>query len=74
VPVPRVISWSSDNSNAVGAEYIIIEKATGIPLFQEWGSMTDFEKQQLIKNLTRLEPQFAKIKFSAYGGLYTKKT
>ncbi|KAJ5883527.1 uncharacterized protein N7473_010413 [Penicillium subrubescens] len=56
VPVPRVISWSSDNSNAVGAEYIIIEKATGIPLFQEWGSMTNFEKQQLIKNLTRLEP------------------
>jgi hypothetical protein len=46
VPVPRVISWSSDNSTAVGAEYIIMEKANGVPLFQEWGSMTEFERLQ----------------------------
>lgn len=71
--MPRVISWSSDSSNAVGAEYIIMEKAAGVPLFQEWGFMTEFEKLQLIKNLTRLEAQLATIKFPAYGGLYTRK-
>lgn len=50
-----------------------MEKAAGVPLFQEWGSMTEFEKLQLIKNLTRLEAQLATIKFPAYGGLYTRK-
>lgn len=34
IPVPRVLSWSSDSSNAVDAEYIIMEKAAGVPLFQ----------------------------------------
>lgn len=70
--MPRVLSWSSDSSNAVGAEYIIMEKAAGVPLFQLWGTMTEFEKLQLIKNLTKLEAQLAAIKFPAYGGLYLR--
>lgn len=70
--MPRVLSWSSDRSNAVGAEYIVMEKAPGIPLFQVWGTMTEFEKLQLIKNLTKLEAQLATIKFPLYGGLYLR--
>ncbi|CEJ62630.1 hypothetical protein PMG11_11125 [Penicillium brasilianum] len=72
IPVPRVLSWSSDRSNPVGAEYIVMEKAPGIPLFQVWGTMTEFEKLQLIKNLTKLEAQLATIKFPFYGGLYLR--
>ncbi|KAJ5368331.1 uncharacterized protein N7496_008091 [Penicillium cataractarum] len=63
IPVPRVLSWSSDGSNNVGAEYIIMDKAPGVPLFQVWGTMTEFERLQLIKNLTKLEAQLATIKF-----------
>lgn len=72
IPVPRVLSWSSDGSNTVGAEYIIMEKAAGVPLFQRWGSMTEFDKLQLIKNLTKLEAQLSAIQFPAYGGLYLR--
>lgn len=72
IPVPRVLSWSSNSSNAVGVEYIIMEKAAGIPLFQVWGTMTEFDKLQLIKNLTKFESQLADIKFPAYGGLYLR--
>ena len=56
----------------MGAEYIIMEKATGVPLFQSWGTMTEFEKLQLIKNLTKIEAQLAAVKFPAYGGLYLR--
>lgn len=35
--------------------------------------MTEFEKSQLIKNLTKLEAQLAAIKFPAYGGLYLRR-
>ncbi|OJD28391.1 hypothetical protein ACJ73_00200 [Blastomyces percursus] len=70
IPVPRVLAWSSNNSNAVGAEYIIMEKAAGVPLFQVWGSMTEFDQLQLIRNLTQIEAQLSAIHFPAYGGLY----
>lgn len=70
--MPRVLSWSSDGSNAVDAEYIVMEKAPGVPLFQIWGTLTEFEKLQLIKNLTKLEAQLASIKFPVCGGLYVR--
>ncbi|KAG2415131.1 hypothetical protein HFD88_006322 [Aspergillus terreus] len=72
IPVPRVFSWSSDASNPVGAEYIVMEKATGVPLFERWGKMAQIEKMELIKNLTQLEAQLAAISFPAYGGLYLR--
>ncbi|KAJ5936044.1 hypothetical protein N7454_005342 [Penicillium verhagenii] len=72
IPVPRVLSWSSRNSNAVGAEYIIMEKAAGVPLFQVWGTMTEFDQLQLIRNLTQIEAQLSAIRFPAYGGLYLR--
>ncbi|RAQ41311.1 hypothetical protein AFGD_011110 [Aspergillus flavus] len=70
IPAPRVFSWSSDDSNPVGAEYIIMEKVAGVPLFEQWGKMAEIEKLELIKNLTKLEAQLAAIRFPAYGGLY----
>ncbi|PYI02010.1 phosphotransferase enzyme family protein [Aspergillus sclerotiicarbonarius CBS 121057] len=72
IPVPRVLSWSSDSANPVGAEYIIMEKAAGVPLFQKWPDMAEIEKLELIKNLTKLEAQLSAIRFPAYGGLYLR--
>jgi hypothetical protein len=71
IPVPKVHSWSSSVSNPVGTEYIIMEKAEGVPLFQQWGNMTEFQKLQLIKCLTKIESQLSSIQFSAYGNLYS---
>ncbi|KAJ9261706.1 hypothetical protein DTO195F2_3964 [Paecilomyces variotii] len=72
IPVPRVLSWSSDCTNPVGAEYIIMEKAAGVPLFQRWANMKEIEKLELIKNLTKFEAQLSAIRFPAYGGLYLR--
>jgi hypothetical protein len=49
-----------------------MEKAAGVPLFQVWGSMTEFDQLQLIKNLTQIEAQLSAIHFPAYGGLYLR--
>ncbi|KAJ9268533.1 hypothetical protein DTO212C5_5308 [Paecilomyces variotii] len=72
IPVPRVLSWSSDCTNPVGAEYIIMEKAAGVPLFRRWANMKEIEKLELIKNLTKFEAQLSAIRFPAYGGLYLR--
>ncbi|KAL2822110.1 kinase-like domain-containing protein [Aspergillus granulosus] len=72
IPVPRVFSWSSDDSNPVRAEYIVMEKAIGVPLFERWGTMAEVEKLELIKHLTEFEAQLSAISFPAYGGIYLR--
>ncbi|GJP87141.1 phosphotransferase enzyme family protein [Aspergillus niger] len=72
IPVPRVLQWSSNKASSVGAEYIIMEKAAGVPLFRRWGVMTEPQKLQLVQNLTKLEAQLSAIRFPAYGGLYLR--
>ncbi|CAK47965.1 kinase-like protein [Aspergillus niger CBS 101883] len=69
---PRVLQWSSNKASSVGAEYIIMEKAAGVPLFRRWGVMTEPQKLQLVQNLTKLEAQLSAIRFPAYGGLYLR--
>lgn len=70
VPVPKVIGWSSDSSNPVGSEYILMEKASGKQLFQVWGEMNQLQQFSLIKSLVQLESQLAAMQFPAYGSLY----
>ncbi|PYH75683.1 phosphotransferase enzyme family protein [Aspergillus uvarum CBS 121591] len=72
IPVPGVLSWSSDSSNPVGAEYIIMETAAGVPLYERWDGMAEIERLGLIRNLTKLEAQLSAIAFPAYGGLYRR--
>lgn len=70
IPVPKVLAWSADSANPVGAEYIIMEKAPGIQLFKVWDDITEFDRLQLIQSLTQLESQLAAISFPAYGNVY----
>jgi hypothetical protein len=49
LPVPEIFAWSSDASNPVGAEYIIMEKARGVQLFKVWDTISDSSKLSLIK-------------------------
>ncbi|KAL2060796.1 hypothetical protein VTL71DRAFT_8848 [Oculimacula yallundae] len=70
VPVPRVLAWNSDPSNPVEAEYIVMEKAPGIQLFQKWDDLDGVSRLSLIKQLTELEHQLASIPFPASGHLY----
>ncbi|KAL4945557.1 hypothetical protein BDV06DRAFT_184514 [Aspergillus oleicola] len=73
IPVPSVLSWSSRDVGPVGAEFIVMEKAPGIQLFEEWGNMQEIEKLELIQTLTQLEAQLSSLSFPAYGGLYLKE-
>jgi hypothetical protein len=74
IPIPEVFAWSSDTSNPVGAEYIIMENAPGIQLFKVWDTMNDRAKLALIKQLTNFESQLSSIQFPAYGGLYLSES
>ncbi|KAH7363927.1 hypothetical protein BKA65DRAFT_472295 [Rhexocercosporidium sp. MPI-PUGE-AT-0058] len=36
IPTPRIIAWSTQRTNSVGAEYILEERARGQPLWTLW--------------------------------------
>lgn len=73
-PAPEVFAWCSDPSNPVGAEYIIMEKAAGVQLFQIWGEVSQSDRLERVKRLTVLERQLMSIQFPAYGGLYLRSS
>jgi hypothetical protein len=73
VPVPKVLAYSADPRNPVGAEYIIMEKAPGVQLFKKWAGMSDADQFQLVLGLAKLEGQIGKLHFPASGSLYLRE-
>jgi hypothetical protein len=50
IPVPKVLAWSSDASNQIGTEYIIMEEVPGVQVFKKWDDMGEYNRISLIKN------------------------
>lgn len=70
IPVPRIFGWSSDSSNPVGAEYIIMEKASGIPLETRWFNLSKQERHYLVTSLVDIETKNFDIPFGHFGSIY----
>ncbi|KAL9104654.1 MAG: hypothetical protein Q9163_000397 [Psora crenata] len=72
IPVPRVYAWSSEGDNAVGSEYIIMEKAPGQPLESRWFSLTQKERVRLVTSFVEIERKMFSFTLGCYGSLYYK--
>jgi Phosphotransferase enzyme family len=70
IPVPRVFSYSCDENNPVGSEYIIMEKIEGMPLGGRWKAMTIDEKHSMLESVAGFQSRFISRTFSEYGNLY----
>lgn len=68
-PCPRVLAWNSHADNPVGAEYIIMKKATGVQLASVWPTMPFPKKLELIQSIGRLEHAWTAVSFQQYGSL-----
>ncbi|KAH0848892.1 phosphotransferase enzyme family protein [Fonsecaea pedrosoi] len=69
-PVPKVYAWSSTADNAIGAEYIIMEKMPGAQLSEVWNHMKIGDKMQLRLNLALYQAKWLSISFCQFGALY----
>ena len=73
-PVPRVFDWSSKaQENAVGAEYIIMEKVPGIELERVWPSMKIGDRLTLVKAIAGFQKAWTSVSFKKFGSLYFAK-
>jgi hypothetical protein len=77
IPVPRVITWSGakrGHPNPVGADYIIMEEASGVCLGDRWenfGSADDVIP--ILDGMMDVETKFESLSFSRIGSLYFKE-
>ncbi|KXG46408.1 Aminoglycoside phosphotransferase [Penicillium griseofulvum] len=70
VPVPKVLAYSPDRTNAVGSEYILLEKIEGIPLSDQWFSMDNKTRVKVMRQIVDVESRFMSIHLPASGSLY----
>ncbi|KAJ7624922.1 hypothetical protein FB45DRAFT_924537 [Roridomyces roridus] len=70
VPVPEVHTYDSNPYNRLGGEYIIMSKATGIPLSQVYHSLKYAELVKLLENLAKLVIPLFGQRFPQIGSLY----
>ncbi|KAH9210302.1 phosphotransferase enzyme family protein [Leptodontidium sp. 2 PMI_412] len=73
LPIPRIYAWNSRlSNNPVGAEYIIMEKQSGVMLSDVWDDMKGSQKAEILKQVVGIERALASTKFKKFGGLYYK--
>ncbi|PLB49956.1 phosphotransferase family protein [Aspergillus steynii IBT 23096] len=72
-PVPRVHAYSTDESNPVGSEYIIMEKLPGTPLAGCWFDLSEKQHLKVLLQLVQLEAKLHTIDLPASGSIYYAK-
>ena len=76
ISIPRIITWSANRSNAVGAEYIIEEKAAGEPLGSLWKSLDTLamrDRMAIVDEVLGIEKRLTSMKFVRSGCIYFRE-
>ncbi|KGO64142.1 Aminoglycoside phosphotransferase [Penicillium italicum] len=73
VPVPKVLAYSPDQTNAVGTEYILLERLEGTPLSDQWFSMDTKTRVKVMRQIVDIERLFMSIHLPASGSLYHRR-
>lgn len=73
IPVPKVLAYSPDRTNPVGAEYTLLEKIEGTPLSNQWFSMDNKTRVKIMRQIIDAEKRFMSIKPPANGSLYYRR-
>ena len=70
-PVPKVYAWDASCDNAVGWEYIIMEKCSGENFASHVDEVAQFT--HIIHRLAKLQHDMSEIRFSQFGSIYFKE-
>ncbi|KAL5332899.1 kinase-like domain-containing protein [Aspergillus crustosus] len=70
-PVPKMHAWNSNATGSpVGAEYVIMEKVSGVQLEHVWSELPIEDKFEVVKTISRYQKAWMSVSFPAYGSLY----
>ncbi|PSK40209.1 hypothetical protein B9Z65_8149 [Elsinoe australis] len=70
-PLPKVYTWCSRlEDNPIGAEYIIMEKASGVQLESIWPKLGSKDRFAVVKTLGNYQKAWTSIRFHGFGSIY----
>ncbi|KAF2118671.1 kinase-like domain-containing protein [Lophiotrema nucula] len=69
IPTPRVLGYSVDD-NAVGSEYILMEKLPGKPIGDGWFDLSEQERLKVLLEIVKLETKLFNIDLPVSGSIY----
>jgi len=70
IPVPKVLGWNASSLNDVKSQYILMEKARGVPLYSVWSEMPLRVKLAIVRSLVGIEAKFTAQTLASGGSLY----
>ncbi|KAG4435755.1 hypothetical protein IFR05_008769 [Cadophora sp. M221] len=73
IPTPRIIAWSAQKTNSVGAEYILEERARVQPLWtlwQDWDRLPMIARFGIIRQVVEIERKLTDTNFKHCGCIY----
>ncbi|KAJ7156111.1 kinase-like domain-containing protein [Mycena crocata] len=71
LPVPRLYTWCSRaEESKVGWEYIIMEKVSGVQLYDRWNDIRGEGVAAVIEDLVDIEEKMTNTQFGMVGSLY----
>lgn len=70
IPVPKVLGWNASSLNGVKCQYILMEKARGVPLYSVWSDMPLRVKLAIVRSLVGVEAKFTAQTLTSGGSLY----
>ena len=76
IPIPRILAWSTDRNNPVGAEYILEKIAPGKPLgrlWQNWNDLPIEPRYNIIEQIVEIERKLASTKLQKSGCIYFRE-
>jgi hypothetical protein len=69
IPTPRILGYSIDE-NAVGSDYILMEKLPGRPIGDAWFDLSEQERLKILHYIVKLETKLFAVGFPASGSIY----
>lgn len=70
IPVPKILDWSDDPTNPSGTEYIIMEHAPGVQLYELWPEMDSLQHMRCVTSLAALVKEMHSLTLPAFGSIY----
>jgi aminoglycoside phosphotransferase (APT) family kinase protein len=69
IPVPRVLGYSADE-NAVGTEYMLLEKLPGTTIGDAWYDLSEKQRLRVLAGIVQIEAKLFDIPLPASGSIY----
>ena len=74
IPVPKIYVYDSSTNNPLGLEWMLMEKAVGVPLADKWVDMDDEHRITLVKQIASWQDALVRTEAVDIGGLYLRWT